>query len=113
MNEKQKYGVTRDAAEEAVRTLLKWAGDDPDREGLRETPKRVVDAYDDWLSGYDIDPGGDLRRAFEEREGYHETVILRDSASESFCEHHIAPTSGRAHVGYLPTARVVGISKPA
>ena len=113
MDEKQKYGVTRDAAEEAVRTLLKWAGDDPDREGLRETPARVVDAYDDWFSGYSIDPAEYLRRTFEEVEGYDEMVILRDIAFESFCEHHMAPIIGRAHVGYLPTARVVGISKLA
>ena len=113
MDEKQKYGVTRDAAEEAVRTLLKWAGDDPDREGLRETPTRVVDAYDDWFSGYTIDPGEYLRRTFEEVEGYDEMVILRDIAFESFCEHHMAPIIGRAHVGYLPTNKVVGISKLA
>jgi GTP cyclohydrolase I len=113
MDEKTKYGVTRDAAEEAVRTLLKWAGDDPDREGLRETPTRVVDAYDDWFSGYSIDPAEYLRRTFEEVEGYDEMVILRDIAFESFCEHHMAPIIGRAHVGYLPTARVVGISKLA
>ena len=113
MNEKTKYGVTREAAEEAVRTLLKWAGDDPDREGLCETPTRVVDAYDDWFSGYSIDPGEYLRRTFEEVEGYDEMVILRDIAFESFCEHHMAPIIGRAHVGYLPTARVVGISKLA
>ena len=113
MDDKQKYGVTRDAAEEAVRTLLKWAGDDPDREGLRETPTRVVDAYDDWFSGYTIDPGEYLRRTFEEVEGYDEMVVLRDIAFESFCEHHMAPILGRALVGYLPTQRIVGISKLA
>jgi len=113
MNEKTKYGVTRDEAEAAVKTLLKWAGDDPDREGLRETPKRVVNAYDDWFSGYTSDPGEYLRRTFEEVEGYDEMVVLRDIAFESFCEHHMAPIIGRAHVGYLPTQRIVGISKLA
>jgi GTP cyclohydrolase I len=105
--------VTRDAAEAAVKTLLQWAGDDPDREGLRETPKRVVDAYRDWFSGYSSDPGEYMRRTFEEVEGYDELVILRDIAFESFCEHHMAPIIGRAHVGYLPSDRVVGISKLA
>jgi len=106
-------GVTREAAEAAVRTLLRWAGDDPDREGLRDTPKRVVKAYGDWFSGYGSDPGDYLLRTFEEVEGYDEMVILRDISFESFCEHHMAPIIGRAHVGYLPTDRVVGISKLA
>jgi GTP cyclohydrolase IA len=110
---KKKRVVTRDAAEAAVRTLLQWAGDDPDREGLRDTPKRVVAAYGDWFSGYSSDPGEYLRRTFEEVEGYDEMVVLRDIAFESFCEHHMAPIIGRAHVGYLPTARVVGVSKLA
>jgi GTP cyclohydrolase I len=105
--------VTRAAAEAAVRTLLRWAGEDPRREGLRETPKRVVDAYGDWFSGYSSDPGEYLRRTFEEVDGYDEMVVLRDISFESFCEHHMAPIIGRAHVGYLPTARVVGISKLA
>jgi GTP cyclohydrolase I len=105
--------VNRTEAEAAVRTLLRWAGDDPGREGLRDTPKRVVDAYKDWFSGYSTDPGAYLRRTFEEVEGYDEMVVLRDIAFESFCEHHMAPIIGRAHVGYLPTARVVGISKLA
>ena len=105
--------VTREAAEAAVKTLLQWAGDDPDREGLRETPKRVVDAYRDWFSGYSSDPGEYMRRTFEEVEGYDELVILRDIAFESFCEHHMAPIIGRAHVEYLPSDRVVGISKLA
>lgn len=105
--------VTREAAEEAVRTLLLWAGDDPAREGLRDTPKRVVNAYGDWFSGYKTDPGEYLRRTFEEVEGYDEMVVLRDIAFESYCEHHMAPIIGRAHVGYLPTDRVVGISKLA
>jgi GTP cyclohydrolase IA len=105
--------VTREAAEAAVKTLLLWAGDDPEREGLRDTPKRVVNAYQDWFSGYSSDPGEYLRRTFEEVEGYDEMVILRDISFESFCEHHMAPIIGRAHVGYLPTDRVVGISKLA
>lgn len=105
--------VTREAVEAAVKTLLRWAGDDPDREGLRDTPKRVVAAYRDWFSGYTSDPGEYLRRTFEEVEGYDEMVVLRDIAFESFCEHHMAPIIGRAHVGYLPTDRVVGISKLA
>jgi GTP cyclohydrolase I len=105
--------VSRKAAESAVKTLLRYAGDDPDREGLRETPKRVVNAYSDWFSGYGSDPGAYLRRTFEEVEGYDEMVVLRDIAFESFCEHHMAPIIGRAHVGYLPSARVVGISKLA
>ena len=105
--------VTQEAAEEAVRTLLRWAGDDPQREGLRDTPGRVVRAYRDWFSGYESDPGEYLRRTFEEVEGYDEMVVLRDIAFESYCEHHMAPIIGRAHVGYLPTDRVVGISKLA
>ncbi len=105
--------VTRDAAEAAVQTLLRWAGEDPWREGLRETPKRVVNAYRDWFSGYSSDPGAYLRRTFEEVEGYDEMVVLRDISFESFCEHHMAPIIGRAHVGYLPSDRVVGISKLA
>src|SRR5271156_1462976 len=105
--------VTRAGAEAAVRTLLRWAGEDPHREGLRDTPKRVVAAYRDWFSGYAGDPRDYLRRTFEEVEGYDEMVVLRDIAFESFCEHHMAPIIGRAHVGYLPTKRVVGISKLA
>src|SRR6267378_4721715 len=113
MVRKKKPAVTRAAAEAAVRTLLTWAGDDPTREGLRDTPKRVVNAYTDWFSGYAIDPGAYLRRTFEEVEGYDEMVVLRDISFESFCEHHMAPIIGHAHVGYLPTDRVVGISKLA
>jgi GTP cyclohydrolase I len=108
-----KRKVSRAAAEAAVQTLLRWAGEDPNREGLRETPKRVVNAYGDWFSGYDSDPGEYLRRTFEEVEGYDEMVVLRDISFESFCEHHMCPIIGRAHVGYLPTDRVVGISKLA
>src|ERR1017187_1752091 len=113
MAEETKGAVTREAAEAAGKTLLRWAGDDPDREGLRDTPKRVVDAYGDWFSGYSSDPGEYMLRTFEEVEGYDEMVVLRDIAFESFCEHHMAPIVGRAHVGYLPTDRVVGISKLA
>jgi GTP cyclohydrolase I len=105
--------VSRTAAEAAVQTLLRWAGDDPHREGLRDTPKRVVKAYRDWFSGYTINPSEYLRRTFEEVHGYDEMVVLRDISFESFCEHHMAPIIGRAHVGYLPTDRVVGISKLA
>ncbi len=108
-----KRKVSRAAAESAVQTLLLWAGEDPNREGLRETPKRVVNAYGDWFSGYNSDPGEYLRRTFEEVEGYDEMVVLRDISFESFCEHHMCPIIGRAHVGYLPTDRVVGISKLA
>ena len=105
--------VTRASAEEAVRTLLRWAGEDPQREGLRETPGRVVAAYRDWFSGYSVDPRDYLRRTFEEMAGYDEMVVLRDIEFESHCEHRMAPIIGRAHVGYLPTRKVVGISKLA
>jgi GTP cyclohydrolase I len=105
--------VTREQAEAAVRTLLRWAGDDPAREGLLDTPKRVANAYRDWFSGYAIDPAEYLRRTFEEVAGYDEMVVLRDIEFESHCEHHMAPIIGRAHVGYLPTNKVVGISKLA
>jgi GTP cyclohydrolase IA len=113
MAEKTRNAVSREDAEEAVRTLLRWAGDDPQREGLLETPKRVVNAYKDWFSGYENDPADYLRRTFEEVGGYDEMVILRDIAFESHCEHHMAPIIGRVHVGYLPTNKVVGISKLA
>ncbi|MFO1407986.1 MAG: GTP cyclohydrolase I FolE [Steroidobacteraceae bacterium] len=105
--------VTKAQAEEAVRTLLRWSGEDPTREGLIDTPKRVVEAYSDWFSGYSIDPRAYLRRTFEEMAGYDEMVVLRDIEFESHCEHHMAPIIGRAHVGYLPTTKVVGISKLA
>ncbi len=100
-------------AEEAVRTLLRWAGDDPEREGLVDTPGRVVRAYRQWFRGYEEDPVAMLQRTFEEVEGYDEMVVLRDIRFESFCEHHLAPIIGKAHVGYIPTDRVVGISKLA
>ncbi len=106
-------GVTRVSAEEAVRILLRWAGEDPMREGLLDTPKRVVKAYGDWFSGYAEDPKAYLERTFEEVAGYDELIVLRDIAFESHCEHHMAPIIGRAHVGYLPNGRVVGISKLA
>ena len=105
--------VSRRAAEGAVRTLLRWAGEDPRREGLKDTPQRVVDAYRDWFSGYDIDPAAYLRRTFEEVGGYDELIVLRDISFESHCEHHMAPIIGRVHVGYLPANKVVGISKLA
>ena len=104
---------TEEEAKEAVRTLLRWAGDDPDREGLLDTPDRVVRAYREWFAGYDQDPVELLRRTFEEVEGYDEMVVLRDIRFESYCEHHMAPIIGTAHVGYIPTDRVVGISKLA
>ena len=105
--------VSQAQAEAAVRTLLEWAGEDPNREGLLDTPKRVAKAYKDWFSGYALDPADYLRRTFKEVEGYDELIVLRDIEFESHCEHHMAPIIGRAHVGYLPTGRVVGISKLA
>jgi GTP cyclohydrolase IA len=104
---------SRAAAEEAVRTLIRWAGDDPGREGLRDTPSRVVRAYEEFFSGYEEDPEGILRRTFEETDGYDEMVLLRDIRLESHCEHHLVPIIGKAHVAYLPGNRVVGISKLA
>ena len=103
--------TSRRAAEQAVRTLLSWAGEDPNREGLRDTPHRVVDAYRDWFSGYQSDPAAYLRRTFEEVGGYDEMIVLRDITFESHCEHHMAPIIGRVHIGYLPADKVVGISK--
>jgi GTP cyclohydrolase I len=104
---------TRAQAEEAIRTLLLWAGDDPSREGLRDTPARVANAYQEWFSGYALDPEAFLARTFEEVEGYDEMVVLKDIRFESHCEHHLAPIIGKAHVGYLPVRKVVGISKLA
>src|ERR1044071_5959817 len=105
--------VTQQQAEEAIRTLLRWAGENPQREGLCDTPTRVVQAYRDWFSGYLSDPSAYLRRTFEEVAGYDEMIVLRDIEFESHCEHHMAPIIGRAHVGYVPKDRVVGISKLA
>ena len=104
---------SRAEAEEAVRTLLRWAGDEPEREGLDGTPARVVRAYEEWFAGYGEDPADLLQRTFEEAGGYDEIVLLRDIRFESHCEHHMAPIIGRAHIGYLPRNRVVGISKLA
>ena len=104
---------TFEEASEAVRTLIRWAGDDPAREGLSETPTRVVRAFDEWFSGYREDPSQILAKTFEETDGYDEMVVLRNIRFTSHCEHHMAPIVGRAHIGYLPTRRVVGISKLA
>src|SRR5690606_18205302 len=106
-------GVARTQAEQAVRTLLQWAGEDPAREGLLDTPHRVVDAYTEWFSGYGLDPEEYMARTFEEVCGYDEMIVLRDIEFESHCEHHMAPIIGRVHVGYLPDGKVVGISKLA
>jgi len=104
---------TRAEAEQAVRTLILWSGDDPDREGLRATPERVVRSYEEFFSGYSLDPEEILARTFEETEGYDDMVVLRDIRFESYCEHHMVPILGKAHIGYLPRNRVVGISKLA
>ena len=104
---------TRAEAEAAVRVLLRWAGDDPGREGLADTPARVARAYEEWFGGYAMDPIAYLQRTFEETDGYDEVIVLRDIGFESHCEHHLAPIVGKAHVAYLPSNRVVGISKLA
>src|SRR3954452_23109141 len=104
---------SREEALQAVRTLIRWAGDDPDREGLLGTPDRVVRSYEEFFRGYDEDPSEMLQRTFEEVEGYDEVVVLRDIRLESHCEHHMVPIIGKVHVGYLPDRRVVGISKLA
>ena len=104
---------TREEAQKAVRTLIEWAGDNPDREGLVETPKRVVKAYDEFFAGYDDDPEEILRKTFEEVEGYDEMVLVKNIRLESHCEHHIVPILGKAHIAYIPNNRVVGISKLA
>ena len=104
---------TRDQAEKAVKTLIEWAGDNPDREGLVETPKRVVKAYEQFFEGYNQDPEEILTKTFEEVEGYDEMVIVKDIRLESHCEHHIVTILGKAHIGYIPNNRVVGISKLA
>jgi GTP cyclohydrolase I len=104
---------TREEAEAAVRTLLRWAGDDPTRDGLIETPKRVVKAFEEYFRGYHQDPEAILQKTFEETEGYDEMIVLRGIRFESHCEHHLAPIVGKAWVGYIPNGRVVGISKLA
>jgi GTP cyclohydrolase I len=104
---------SRAEAEAAIRTLISWAGDDPNREGLAQTPMRIVRAYEEWFSGYQQDPEQLLRRTFEEVGGYDEIVLIKGIRFESHCEHHMAPIIGRAHIGYLPNNRVVGISKLA
>jgi len=104
---------SRGEAEAAVRTLIRWAGEDPDREGLLATPQRVARAYEEWFGGYQVDPREFLQRTFEEVAGYDEVVVLKNIRFESHCEHHMAPIIGRVHVGYLPRKRVVGISKVA
>src|SRR5580692_2013557 len=104
---------TREEAEAAVRTLIAWAGDDPDREGLVDTPRRVVKAYKEFYSGYDENPSEELARVFSEVEGYADMVLVRDITFFSHCEHHMAPFSGKAHVGYFPRDGVVGLSKLA
>jgi GTP cyclohydrolase I len=113
MPDSAKPRPTQAEAEAAVRTLIEWAGDDPDREGLRETPKRVAKSYRELFAGYESDPRAYLERTFDEVGGYDELVLLRDIPVVSFCEHHMLPFLGRAHVGYLPANRVVGISKLA
>ena len=105
--------VSQAQAEDAIKLLLRWAGDNPEREGLLDTPKRVAKAYKEWFGGYYMHPENYLKRTFEEVEGYDEMVILRDIEFESHCEHHMAPIIGVAHVGYIPNGRVVGISKLA
>ena len=104
---------TQAEAEEAVRTLIRWAGDDPGREGLLDTPRRVVKSYREFFSGYEADPAEILTRTFSETDGYDEMIVLKDIRFESHCEHHMAPIIGRAHIAYLPRKRVVGISKLA
>ena len=104
---------SREEALKAVRTLLAWAGDNPDRPGLIDTPKRVVDAYGEWFDGYDADVEKELSRTFEDVQGYDDMVLLRDIEVESHCEHHMAPFLGKAYVAYIPNEKVVGISKLA
>jgi GTP cyclohydrolase I len=104
---------TREEAEDAVKTLISWAGDNPEREGLIETPKRVVKSYEEFYAGYDQDPESILSKVFEEVEGYDEMIIVKDIRLESHCEHHMVPILGKAHVAYIPDERVVGISKLA
>ena len=113
MSDDIRHDVTRQQAEDAVRVLLRWSGDDPSREGLLDTPKRVAKAYEEWFKGYDLNPDEYMARTFEEVCGYDELIVLRDIEYESHCEHHMAPIIGKVHVGYLPDGKVVGISKLA
>ncbi len=113
MADDSRNDVSREDAESAVRTLLRWAGEDPAREGLLDTPRRVAKAYEEWFKGYDLDPDEYMARTFEEVCGYDELIVLRDIEYESHCEHHMAPIIGKVHVGYLPNGKVVGISKLA
>lgn len=113
LSESEPVQPSREEAEDAVRTLIRWAGDNPAREGLLDTPKRVARAFDEWFEGYHLDPQDILARTFEEVDGYDEMVVLRDIRVASHCEHHMAPILGVAHVAYLPHHRVVGISKLA
>ncbi|MEC7834797.1 MAG: GTP cyclohydrolase I FolE [Pseudomonadota bacterium] len=112
-DEGEKRQPTREQAKNAVKTLLLWAGDNPDREGLKGTPDRLIDSYQEYFSGYKKDPKDFLSRTFRETEGYDEMIALTDITFESHCEHHIAPIIGKAHVGYIPKTKVVGISKIA
>lgn len=109
----QQSGPSREEAEKAVRTLIEWAGDNPDREGLRDTPARVVRAYEEFYAGYEEDPEAILKRTFDECAGFNDIVLLRDIPLESHCEHHMVPILGRAHIAYLPRGKIVGISKLA
>ena len=113
MSEERNQKPSREEAEEAVRTLIAWAGDDPTREGLIETPKRVVKSYEEFYEGYDKNPKEILSKVFEEIEGYDEIVLVKDIPLQSHCEHHMVPIIGKAHVAYLPDQRVVGLSKLA
>ena len=113
MTDDIRNNISRQQAEAAVRTLLQWAGDDPTREGLLDTPRRVARAYEEWFGGYTLDADAYMARTFEEVGGYDEMVVLRDIEYESHCEHHMAPIIGKVHVGYLPAGKVVGISKLA
>ena len=112
-DEGEKRQPTREQAKNAVKTLLLWAGDNPDREGLKGTPDRLIDSYQEYFSGYKKDPKDFLSRTFRETEGYDEMIALTDITFESHCEHHIAPIIGKAHIGYIPKTKVVGISKIA
>jgi len=105
--------ITRKEAEKAVETLIRWAGDDPEREGLKDTPKRVVSAYEEFFSGYKQSPEDFLSRTFDDVEGYEDIVMLKDISFNSHCEHHMVPITGKVHLAYIPTRKVVGISKLA